>query len=106
MHKKCPKGRNCNFLHVFRDPGDEFRYSNNDKANIREVKVKKGVPVPNEWSSPEIEKKENKIESESFVDKKNKKRKRSSSTDCKEHKKKKKKKKQKKKENKKKKSKD
>ena len=70
------------------------------------MKVKKGVPVPNEWSSPEIEKKENKIESESFVDKKNKKRKRSSSTDCKEHKKKKKKKKQKKKENKKKKSKD
>jgi len=23
--RKCPKGRHCNFLHVFRNPGDEFR---------------------------------------------------------------------------------
>lgn len=28
--RKCPKGKHCNFLHVFRDPNNEFRDANRD----------------------------------------------------------------------------
>ncbi|XP_051020913.1 U2 small nuclear ribonucleoprotein auxiliary factor 35 kDa subunit-related protein 1-like [Acomys russatus] len=28
--QKCPKGKHCNFLHVFRDPDNEFRDANRD----------------------------------------------------------------------------
>ncbi|XP_021482369.1 U2 small nuclear ribonucleoprotein auxiliary factor 35 kDa subunit-related protein 1-like [Meriones unguiculatus] len=28
--QKCPKGKHCNFLHVFRDPNNEFREANRD----------------------------------------------------------------------------
>ncbi|XP_064614994.1 U2 small nuclear ribonucleoprotein auxiliary factor 35 kDa subunit-related protein 2-like isoform X2 [Liolophura sinensis] len=28
--KQCPKGKNCNFLHVFRNPGNEFRDADMD----------------------------------------------------------------------------
>jgi hypothetical protein len=85
-----------NFLHVFRDPDDEFRDSNNDRVKIKEKPVQK--VIPNEWSSPEIEIKDK------SDDKKHSKRNRSGSTDSEEHRKRKKKKKHKKKENKKRKS--
>lgn len=28
--QKCPKGKHCNFLHVFRNPNNEFREANRD----------------------------------------------------------------------------
>jgi len=32
--RKCPKGRHCNFLHVFRNPGDEFRNADLDISRM------------------------------------------------------------------------
>ena len=31
--KRCPKGKNCNFLHVFRNPGNEYREADYDFEN-------------------------------------------------------------------------
>lgn len=33
--QKCPKGKNCNFLHVFRNPGNEFWEADRDMSPVR-----------------------------------------------------------------------
>lgn len=38
QQKKCPKGRNCNFLHVFRDPNGMFLDSTPHCADVPVVK--------------------------------------------------------------------
>lgn len=62
LQKKCPKGRECNYLHVFKDPTSEFRQSNYD-SNLNKHKNKQISVIDvknfknNEWSSPEIDEK-------------------------------------------------
>lgn len=57
LRRKCTKGRNCNYLHVFRNPYNEYKYfpstdcgKHPEKSSLRRTN-KEGVDKSNAWSS-------------------------------------------------------
>ena len=41
---RCPKGKHCNFLHVFRNPGGAFAWADRDQPEPSEVSERRSSP--------------------------------------------------------------
>jgi len=64
---KCPKGKNCNFLHVFKNPNNEFRDADRDFDSRRSPMRGSSRHSEKEWwgSTRELERRWDRAESES-----------------------------------------
>ena len=53
QRNRCPRGKNCNFLHVYRNPGNEFNHRDDYSPNRTPFKSGRGSEIGwrrDEWS--------------------------------------------------------